>query len=178
MPGATREQLDVWISATAPRALAYASSLLRDRDRAEDVVQDCYCRLLAKADRYDLLNDGMKLLMTAVTNACINLKTRRRSFWSLSAQGPEGEPIDVPERNVHAPADMAIAQEMQTVIAEGLAQLPVLQRAALELKSLGYTQQEVAEMMDITPTHAGVLIHRARLTMEKFLDLREATTND
>ena len=46
--------LDAWVLSTAPDAVAYAVSLLRDRAAAEDVVQDCYCRLLQKADVYDL----------------------------------------------------------------------------------------------------------------------------
>src|SRR5439155_26473074 len=41
--------LDAWVLATAPRAVAYAAALLRDAVLAEDVVQDCYCRLLQKA---------------------------------------------------------------------------------------------------------------------------------
>src|SRR5262245_9280357 len=70
--------LDALILATAPRAVAYAASLLRDAVLAEDVVQDCYCRLLQKAGEYDLPRDGAKLLFRAVTNACINHTTRRR----------------------------------------------------------------------------------------------------
>ena len=42
--------LDAWVLATAAEAVAYAASLLRDRAAAEDVVQDCYCRLIEKAD--------------------------------------------------------------------------------------------------------------------------------
>src|SRR5207248_8790329 len=74
--GRPPDELDAWVLETAPRALAYARSLLGDLDQAEDVVQDCYCRLLAKADVYDLPRDGLKLLFKAVGNACINRATR------------------------------------------------------------------------------------------------------
>ena len=47
-------------------------SLIRDHAAAEDVAHDCYCRLLRRADIYDLPRDGTKLLYRAITNACIN----------------------------------------------------------------------------------------------------------
>src|SRR3954467_14628997 len=74
---------DGWILATLPRAIAFATGLLADPDAAEDVVHDCYCRLLQKADVYDLRNDGAKLLFRSITNACID-RSRRRAAISLS----------------------------------------------------------------------------------------------
>src|SRR5437868_12477508 len=84
---ASPAELDAWVLSTAPDAVAYAASLLRDRGAAEDVVQDCYCRLLQKADVYDLPRDGRKLLFESVTNACINRATRARHVLSLDATG-------------------------------------------------------------------------------------------
>jgi RNA polymerase sigma-70 factor (ECF subfamily) len=67
-----------------PRTLGYARALLCDPAAAEDVVQDCYARLLERASRYDLIRDGVKLLLRAVTNACID---RRRERTLLSLDG-------------------------------------------------------------------------------------------
>ena len=50
-----------------------------------------------------------------------------------------------------------------------LAKLPPMQRAALELKSLGHSQQEVAEVLGVSTTNAGVLVHRARQAMAREL---------
>ena len=63
---------DAWVLSTLPRAVAYAAGLLHDRASAEDVVHDCYCRLLRRADVYDLPRDGTRLLFRAITNACID----------------------------------------------------------------------------------------------------------
>ena len=68
--GQPSDELDAWVLATAPRAVAYARSLLRNPDDADDIVQDCYCRLIAKATVYDLPRDGFKIL----------LRTRPRSI--------------------------------------------------------------------------------------------------
>lgn len=174
--------LDSWVICIGPRAVAYARSLLPTPDLAEDVVQDCFCRLIAKADVYDLPTDGTKLLFRSITNACINLKTRRRPIFSLFRGGPNADdersedPVD---RKTSRPDDVAAGNELQTAVAAALAQLPVQQRAAVELKSLGHTQSEIAEILDTTPTNAGVLVHRARLalaqTLAPFLDGENAT---
>src|SRR5690242_18471787 len=82
--------LDGWIHSTAHDAVAYATSLLRDPIAAEDVVQDCYCRLLARAGVYNLPRDGRKLLFEAVTNACINRTTRARHMLSLDYSDDDG----------------------------------------------------------------------------------------
>lgn len=163
--------LDAWVLATAPRAVAFAASLLRDRSRAEDVVQDCYCRLLQKADVYDLPRDGIKLLFRAVTNACINLNTRRRNLLSLDGfrDGQNGGGWEVADRKAEEPGRAMLGKELERAIESGLARLPVQHRAALELKSLGHSQQEIAELLEITSSHAGVLVHRARKTMAEFL---------
>lgn len=167
----SRAELDAWVLASAPQAMAFARSLLGDPHQADDIVQDCYCRLLAKADVYDLPRDGLKLLLTAVSNASINLRTRRRPWLRLARaddddSGGVAEPADPREP---LPADALAHAELQQAVTEGLGQLPERQRAALELKALGYSQQEVGDMLGITASNAGVLIHRARSTLARIL---------
>lgn len=161
----TREAIEAWTLATIPRALAYARSLLRDRSRGEDVVHDCYVRLLRKGEAYDLLADGTKLLFKAITNACIDINTRERRLESLDEPpgGRQGEPPwSSVDRRALDPHELAAHREFEAALAEGLRRLPVAQRAALELKSLGYSLEEIAEALGTSPSNAGVLVHRAR----------------
>lgn len=170
MSAANKDALDDWIVATAPRAVAYAASLLRDRSLAEDVVQDCYCRLLQKAEDYDLVRDGTKLLFRSITNACINQTARKRVLVSLEAAGdPDAGGMQLADRGAETPERVLMNRELEQVVAQGLAHLPEMHRAALELKSLGHSQQEIADMLEITATYAGVLIHRARQAMSEHL---------
>lgn len=166
-----QSDLDAWVLATAPRAVAYAASLLGDRARAEDIVQDCYCRLLQKRAHYDLPNSGMRLLFTAITRACINLGTRQRRILSLEVfrsrvDGCRWEPADA---TAQEPERILMDKELEQAIAAGLARLPVLQRAALELKSMGHSHQEIGQMLAVTSGHAAVLVHRARQAMAAYL---------
>jgi RNA polymerase sigma-70 factor (ECF subfamily) len=159
------DQLDAWVVATAPRAVAYAASLLGSRASAEDVVQECYYRLI-KAGRYDLPRDGVKLLFRAITNRCISLTGRRGPIQSTDV----GEGFsDPPAPAAEQPDSVAMNRELEDAIGTGLVGLPVQQRAALELRILGHSQQEIAEMLAVTVSHAGVLIHRARQALSAYL---------
>ncbi|HEX3147848.1 MAG TPA: sigma-70 family RNA polymerase sigma factor [Gemmataceae bacterium] len=151
--------LDAWVRGTLTGAVAYARSLLRNRTVAEDVVHDCFCRLLRRADVYDLPNDGTKLLYRAITNACINHTQRARSVSSLD----DGELSErLADGKSATPAEEAAASELEAAMNRGLARLSVMQRAAVELKSLGHSLEDIADTLGLSATNAGVLVHRAR----------------
>lgn len=158
---------DAWVLATLPRALAYAMSLLHDRTLAEDVTHDCYARVLARGDSYELPRDGTKILYKSITHACIDRNYRDRRTLSLEFELSSGS-ADVPAladaRNVD-PCTLAAYRELEEAVAAALERLPVAQRGALELKSLGYSLEEIAEAVGVSPSNAGVLVHRARRAM-------------
>ncbi len=170
---AVRDRLDAWVRIVTPRALAYAHSLLHDRDRAEDVVQECLYRLLRHAADYDLERDGVRLLFRAVSNLCINLTTRAKEITGLGT-GDEGEPMPVEDKLARLPEDILIGAELQAAIASAMEKLPPLQRAALELRALGQAKAAIAEILEVSESNAGVLVYRARQTLvdelKEFLD--------
>ena len=61
-------------------------------------------------------------------------------------------------------------REFQEAIGSALQSLPVKQRAALELKSLGCSLSEIAESLGVTENNAGVLVHRARQSVAEELE--------
>jgi RNA polymerase sigma-70 factor, ECF subfamily len=171
-PQTPRGALEAWVLNTLPRAVAFAMSLLADRHAADDVVHDCYCRLLHKAGEYDLLRDGTKLLFRAVTNACID---RQRQKKPLSLEGmTSGSALHDP--HAREPLETLLHREMTDMVEATLACLPVQQRAALQLKSLGHSLHEIAATLQISVSNAGVLIHRARqVVAERLTRFREET---
>ncbi|HEY2838075.1 MAG TPA: RNA polymerase sigma factor [Pirellulales bacterium] len=166
--------MDNWITLALPGAIAYAASLLGDAGAGEEIVQDCVCRLLAHAARYDLPRDGRKLLFRSITNACVNHHARKRETFSLDEQGrpPGGGAWEMEDTAASSPAELVIAEELKAVIAAGLQTLPVRQRSALELSSLGYRSDEIAEMLESPPDQVRVLLFRARKSMATFLNAR------
>ena len=146
---------------------------------ADDVVHDCYLRLLEKADVYDLLRDGTKLLYKSITNACIDRNHRDRMVLSLTAKGTEGDKrSDIEDRKQSGPLENVIHKELENAVEAGIANLPLAQRAALELKSLGSSTQEIAEALGTSPSNAGVLVHRARRALAEGLASYMGSTAD
>ena len=158
------DDVRAWLVECLPRAVAYARSLVRDGNEADDLVQECVYRLLRRAASYDLPRDGSRLLFRAITNECINRTTRGPGMVSLEMLDEEHQPLEGTLADPHAeqPVEVVLTDELRRVLDEALEQLPVAQRAALELKSLGHSQEEIAEALSVTANHAGVLLHRAR----------------
>jgi RNA polymerase sigma factor (sigma-70 family) len=173
-----RAAIEAWMLATLARALAYATSLLRDRSLAEDVVHDCYVRLLEKAATYDLIRDGTKLLYTTITHACIdrNYRERRLLTLELGVEGDSQGNSPIAAQTAEDPYNVAVCRELEDALTHAMNRLSVAQRSAIELKSLGYSLDEIAAAIGISSVHAGVLVHRARkaLTLElaRFLESR------
>jgi RNA polymerase sigma-70 factor (ECF subfamily) len=155
---------DAWILATLPRATAFARSLVGPGD-ADDLVHDCYCRLLAKRTTYNLPADGTRLLFRSLTRAAIDRHRRARPTVSLDGD----ETVGIEDSREARPDEAAIGREMADRIGEALGLLPLAQRAALELTALGYSRDELADALEVTPGHAGVLLHRARVALQKHL---------
>ncbi len=176
--GRTRQKsLDAWVEKSLPKALAFARSLLADRHAAEDVVHDCVCRLLERKDRYDLPRDGFKLLLRSIANACIDLGRRAgRVRWQTGVDADTDRASEFVDRRSIEPYQFAMRKELEMAVGEALQHLPLNQRAALELKSLGCSLSEIAETLEVTESHAGVLVHRARRALSRELEcfLRDA----
>lgn len=169
---AQRHRLQAWVLAVAPRAMAFARSLVNDPNRADDLVQECLFRLLRRADKYDLERDGVKLLFQAISNLCINEATRRQAVVSLDTTAdPDDRPIPVPDDAGLRPDQILEHRETEERVRAALHTLPPVQRAAVELRALGLSKEEISEVLGVSATNAGVLVFRGRQALAKELGL-------
>ncbi len=159
--GTAEPDTDVWIRETLPDAVAYATALLGDHALAEDVVQDCYVRLLRKRGAYNLRRDGRKLLFRSITNASINA-TRSSRVRRAEPTLAEIEDVRTP-----SPSEVLAARELAASMTLALDQLPMRERAALELAVAGETAAVIAEVLGIKASHVSVLVHRARARLKE-----------
>ncbi len=60
------------------------------------------------------------------------------------------------------PPQQAMQHELAAAIDAGLAELSPPQRAAVELRSMGYSLLEIAEMLEVSYVNARALLHRGR----------------
>ena len=162
--------LEAWACSVLPRAVAYARSLLGSDGEAEDVVHDVLCRLLSH-EEYDMRNEGEKLLFRSITNACINRWKRRRVVVSLdgNARDDAGSLMDILPAQTRDPAEEVSTDDLLDRLALAMRELPPSQRAAVELKAMGYALKDVAEMLEVSATNAGVLVHRGRKALESLM---------
>jgi RNA polymerase sigma-70 factor (ECF subfamily) len=174
------DELDGWVAETAARAFGYAMTLVRRREVAEDLVQDCYGRLIAGSTKYNLPRDGTPLLFRSITNACINwsrCQSREASFdqpGNLSSRNSHS----LMDRKARSPEQEVLQKELEEAVDWAMGELPIDQRAAVELRSLGHSFDEVAEMLETSNGNARVLVHRARAALQQKLKsyLEESST--
>jgi len=158
-----RTRLGIWARDVTPRAVAFARSLVRTPEKADDIVQECLFRLLRRANDYDLERDGVKLLFKAISNLAINQATRERELVGLgNCRDDHEKAYDITDRATLRPEQVAQQRELEARIQAALQKLPPMQRAAVELRALGLSKEDIAESLGITPTNAGVMVFRGR----------------
>ena len=145
-----------------PALVSYAWYLLHDRSEAEDVVQDAFLRLLAKAPTWQ--PDGANLrtwLHRVVTNLCIDRKRRLVRLIYLPACLLDG-----------GSAGPALEDEIgrRHAVVNALRRLPRRQRAALVLVHYqGFSNPEAAAVMGTTTESVEALLARARRRLRELL---------
>ena len=166
------------------RLARYAASILRDGEMARDAVQDVLLKLCdrsdASADRPLTAFSGFPTdepavrawLFKAVRNRCIDL-LRKEGRMSLLEDQLHREAQPPRMRLVNGepdPAGAAERHEQATAALAALDRLPALQREALRLKFSGeLSYKQIAETMNKSVSHVGVLIHEGLKSLRQQL---------
>ena len=129
----------------AGASFALARRLVRDKEMAEEVVQEVFVRLWHRPDRFDPERGTLRSYLLAQTHGrsvdLLRSETSRRRREERDARQTAENPYDI-EREV---VDMAVAERMQEVVAE----LPADERRAIELAYFGgHTYRQVAVLLD------------------------------
>jgi RNA polymerase sigma-70 factor (ECF subfamily) len=146
--------------------LAAAYARTRDRDEAEDLVQD----VLAKTwDKLPTLRDPAAFpawLNSTMINACRNW--RRRRPWP--AQLAEAHLPDNRRDRQPAPLEHFLAYEQRQVWGQALRAIPEQNRLPFVLHILGrYTCEEIAALLGLPLTTIEGRVHRARLQLRRLV---------
>lgn len=141
----------------------YATPLVGDRMRAEDVVQEAFLRFgpAVRAGGARAIEQPVGYLYRIVRNLALDWARRRPlEARHVSGEGPHWLRPAVPRTPEQ---ELAHRQELERVAAL-LAELPDATRLALEMHRFGgYTLQEIATRLGISVTGAHRLVRQALL---------------
>jgi len=139
----------------------YVSRLLGDVERAREVVQESFLRLL-EAKRSDIDGHVTEWLFTVCRNRAIDLKRRDRR------QLPLAEGVEIPAEESESPSAFLESAQKQRSLLHALTKLPANQREVIRLKfqeELSY--REISRIMGLSESNVGYLIHTAIKTMRE-----------
>ncbi len=143
---------------TSAGVYSFALSLLKNREDAEDAMQDVYLSIHKSAHLYVPMGRPMEWMMTVTRNICISKLRERGKTLPLDEQE---EPADFP----------AIAQsEDRMLISEALKTLTDEERRIVVLKSAaGLRHREIAAVLGIPPATVRSKYRRAIKKLKQFL---------
>lgn len=167
MPADTSER-EAWIRSLLDEheaaLLSYATRLLGgDAERARDVVQDTFLRVLG-ADAREIEGRIAVWLFTVCRNRALDVRAKEKPMLDLDRHGtqPEGRGSD--------PLERLERKDSERHIAALLGRLPENQREVLRLKfQHGLSYREIGAVTGLTVTNVGFLIHRGIRTLRERL---------
>jgi RNA polymerase sigma factor (sigma-70 family) len=146
-----------WVVAAAQRferpLLAYVRRLLGDDHRGQDIVQEAFLRL-CRQPRAEVEPRVGPWLFTVCRRHVVDVLRKENR---MSALSETAEPAARTE-----PADAVEARDLSRAVLQRLASFPASQQEAVRLKFLQqFSYREIAEVMGLSESHVGVLIHTA-----------------
>lgn len=142
---------------TQLRRVAYR--ILRDWDRADDVIHDAYLKIRDCIDNKSDVKQPIAYLFQTVRNMAID--QYRRSVFELDLFDSEEEGLLVPDK-LRTPDLYLMHSQSLDLIMAALSELPDRICKVFVLYRLeGYTQRMIAEELKISVSLVNILIHTA-----------------
>ena len=133
------------------RLLNFINRMVRDRDRAEELVQETFLRVYRHGGRYDRTRRFSTWIYTIAGNLARNdLRRRRRSpivgFDAVSSSGEATSWTDLAEDPSPRPDDAQVSRSMMELIQKTVMRLSPIHRRVFVLREIeDKTYEEIAE---------------------------------
>ena len=152
------EQYNQCVEQYADRLFRFAFSSLRNREQAEDVVQESFARVWEKLKTVDFAK-AKSYLFTVAHHAMVDEVRQRQHFVSTEDYVP------VEEKTTRVPYP-----DVNDILHKALTTLPEAQRNALLLRDYeGYSYQEIGNITGMTEAQVKINIFRARTALKNKL---------
>lgn len=163
-PEPPRDEFESLVDANQGPLLRYANRLLRNRELAQDVVQEVFLRYLEKPLAYGEPRQRTSWLFRVTHNLCMDILKResKRAQVHEKAEPPRGNPTGLEQLH---------AQETWRQLEAFLERLSDKQRAALLLFfQEDMTYKEISEIMDESLSNVGMLLSRGLRKLRVIID--------
>jgi RNA polymerase sigma-70 factor (ECF subfamily) len=150
----------------------FSLRMCRDRSDAEDMIQDTFLNVFKYLKNFRYESKFKNWLYKVAASTCI--KKRRKSKFapekelSLDEFLPNEEaekPDHIPEWAL-LPLDKLLNDELRDQINETILTLPKKYRLVMVLRDIeGFSTDETAQILNLSPSNVKVRLHRARLYM-------------
>lgn len=139
--------------------IAYACRLLHgDGHRARDCVQETFMRL-CREDQTQVQNHVEAWLFKCCRHRAMDLFRKESSMFVQLTSNPVEQTVSLESNN---PADRAIIDEELQWLQKQIANLSLRDQEVLSLRlQQGLSYKQIAEVMDLSVSHVGVVIHQA-----------------
>jgi RNA polymerase sigma-70 factor (ECF subfamily) len=143
---------------------AFVAGMLRDRSAAEEVTAIAFERGFRARATFDPKRGAPRAWMFGIArNAALDELRRRGRVAELP---PEPE-----DRTSPGPPELAEASERRDVVLGALTTLDQRDRELVALRfDGGLSHAEIGEILDVTPTNASTMLHRAVIKLRKACD--------
>jgi RNA polymerase sigma factor (sigma-70 family) len=147
-----------WVVAAARRferpLLAYVRRLLGDNHRGQDIVQEAFLRL-CKQPRAEIESHVAPWLFAVCRRHALDVLRKENRMFALSEAAE-------PPVTRNGPSETVEANDLSRAVLDRLATFPASQQEAVRLKFLQqFSYREIAEVMGVSESHVGVLVHTA-----------------
>lgn len=153
----------------SPRLLSVLFRITRDRDAAQDVLQDAFLRAWQNLDRFQARSS----FFTWLTRIGINeaYRTVQRSDSAKTVPLDDGVGARTPSWG-NQPDEVFESREFLAAVDTALAKLPLDYREALVLRDVeGLSTSEAAEVLGIGERALKSRLHRGRMALRAQLDV-------
>ena len=141
---------------------------MRNKEKAEEVTQDTFLSVFRNLDNFRLESSFKTWIYRVATNfALMKIRKNKRSKEFLS----EDSTLDTNITNRNSDPENAYEKmELTELIKDAIAKLPQIYRTAFLLRDVeGFSNQEVADILNISLPALKSRILRARLLMRDYL---------
>ncbi|GIP13024.1 MAG: RNA polymerase sigma factor [Paenibacillus macerans] len=146
MAAGDREAFELLVTRYHGPLLSYVTNRLKDRSKAEDIVQETFIRLIRHLKRHGGMEHLRPWLYTVALNLC-------RDYWrSASYRSEHGGADELPDDVDPSPQAEELIERQETAqqLAESLALLPQVQQEVVRMRFFHELKlQEIAEMLEM-----------------------------